>query len=344
MTKSLFFFEIICYNSVKTIIHRKEELLGSLSQRAKAKMAKIYDIVIIGGGPAGYTAALYGARAGLSVVTLEKMTIGGQMTETGDIDNYPGFDQGIDGITLGMKMQAGAERFGAETLYDEVVDVKLDGDIKEVNTAFSGVLRGKTVVIATGASPRRLGLDGEESFVGQGIHYCAHCDGRFYQGKTVAVIGGGNTAVGDALYLSNLAEKVYIIHRRDSYRASAVLVDSLKKKGNIEEVLSVVPKELITDGSLKGIRATGKDGGERDIISDGIFVSIGRVPSTRLFDGVLNLDESGYIVAGEDTKTSLSGVFAAGDVRSKNLRQVITAAADGAIAAHEAGEYILKIK
>lgn len=306
-------------------------------------MAKIYDIVIIGGGPAGYTAALYGARAGLSVVTVEKMNIGGQMTETGDIDNYPGFDQGIDGITLGMKMQAGAERFGAETLYDEVTEVKLSGDVKEVHTAFSGVIFGKTVVIATGASPRRLGLDGEEAFVGQGIHYCAHCDGRFYQGKTVAVIGGGNTAVGDALYLSNLAEKVYIIHRRDSYRASAVLVDSLKNKENIEEVLMATTTELITDGSIKGIRVTDKDG-ERDILVDGIFVSIGRVPSTSLFDGLLKLDDNGYIAAGEDTKTSLAGVFAAGDVRSKNLRQVITAAADGAVAAHEAGEYLVKAK
>lgn len=307
-------------------------------------MAKIYGMIIIGGGPAGYTAALYGARAGLSVVTIEKMTIGGQMTETGDIDNYPGFDQGIDGITLGMKMQAGAERFGAETLYDEVVEVKLDGDTKEVHTAFSGVILGKTVVIATGASPRRLGLDGEDELLGQGIHYCAHCDGRFYQGKTVAVIGGGNTAVGDALYLSNLAEKVYIIHRRDSYRASAVLVDSLKKRENIEEVLSVTPKEIIMDGSLKGIRIAYNDGGEREIAVDGLFVSIGREPTTSLFGDSLKLDESGYIIAGEDTKTSLPGVFAAGDVRSKNLRQVITAAADGAIAAHEAGEYLIKMK
>jgi thioredoxin reductase (NADPH) len=266
------------------------------------------------------------------------------MTETGDIDNYPGFDQGIDGITLGMKMQAGAERFGAETLYDEVVEVKFDGDTKEVHTAFSGVILGKTVVIATGASPRRLGLDGEDELLGQGIHYCAHCDGRFYQGKTVAVIGGGNTAVGDALYLSNLAEKVYIIHRRDSYRASAVLVDSLKKRENIEEVLSVTPKEIIMDGSLKGIRIAYNDGGEREIAVDGLFVSIGREPTTSLFGDSLKLDESGYIIAGEDTKTSLPGVFAAGDVRSKNLRQVITAAADGAIAAHEAGEYLIKMK
>ncbi len=344
MTKSLFFFGIIWYNKSKALVFTERKALGVAFSRSEENMSKNYDMIIIGGGPAGYTAALYGARAGLSVVLVEKMTIGGQMTETGDIDNYPGFDQGIDGITLGMKMQAGAERFGAETVYDEVVEVNLEGDTKEVHTAFSGVIFGKTVVIATGASPRRLGLEGEEGLVGQGIHYCAHCDGRFYQGKTVAVIGGGNTAVGDALYLSNLAEKVYIIHRRDSYRASAVLTDSLKKKENIEEVLSVTPGELIIDGSLKGISVVRADGGKRDILADGLFVSIGREPVTSIFGGSLELDGGRYIVAGEDTKTSLPGVFVAGDVRSKNLRQVITAAADGAIAAHEAGEYLLKNK
>lgn len=307
-------------------------------------MSKIYDMIIIGGGPAGYTAALYGARAGLSTLVIEKMTIGGQMTETGDIDNYPGFDQGIDGITLGLKMQAGAERFGAETIYDEVASVKLEGEIKEIDTAFSGTLRGKTVVIATGAGPRRLGLDGEEDLVGQGIHYCAHCDGRFYKGKTVVVVGGGNTAVGDALYLANLVEKVYLVHRRDTFRASAVLSDSLTKAENIELVLSASPREILSNGGLKGLKVAFSDGAERDIACDGIFVSIGRVPASSPFEGVIDLDSQGYIVAGEDTKASLDGVFAAGDVRTKDLRQVITAAADGAVAAHEAGEYLAKNK
>ena len=310
----------------------------------KNDMSKIYDMIIIGGGPSGYTAALYGARAGLSTLLIEKMTIGGQMTETGDIDNYPGFDEGIDGITLGMKMQAGAERFGAETIYDEVTSVKLDGEIKEITTAFSDVVYGKTVVIATGAGPRRLGLGGEEELVGQGIHYCAHCDGRFYKGKAVAVIGGGNTAVGDALYLSNLAQRVYLIHRRDTFRASAVLSDALSKAENIELVLSASPKEILSDGELKGLKVSIADGSERDILCDGVFVSIGRVPASSLFEGMVGLDSRGYIVAGEDTKTSIDGVFAAGDVRTKALRQVITAAADGAIAAHEAGEYLAKIK
>lgn len=266
------------------------------------------------------------------------------MTETGDIDNYPGFDEGIDGITLGMKMQAGAERFGAETIYDEVTAVKLDGEIKEITTAFSDVVYGKTVVIATGAGPRRLGLDGEEELMGQGIHYCAHCDGRFYKDKAVAVIGGGNTAVGDSLYLSNLAQRVYLIHRRDTFRASAVLSDALSKTDNIELVLSASPKEILSDGELKGLKVSIANGSERDILCDGVFVSIGRVPASSLFKGMVDLDSQGYIVAGEDTKTSMDGVFAAGDVRTKTLRQVITAAADGAIAAHEAGEYLAKIK
>ena len=344
MTKSLFFFVIIWYNRPKNDGYPQKGLVFERFLSKKNDMSKIYDMIIIGGGPAGYTAALYGARAGLSVLVVEKMTIGGQMTETGDIDNYPGFDQGIDGITLGMKMQAGAERFGAETIYDEVTSVKLDGEIKEIQTAFSDKLYTKTVVIATGAGPRRMGLAGEEDFMGQGIHYCAHCDGRFYKGRTVAVIGGGNTAVGDALYLSNLAEKVYLVHRRDSFRASAVLSGALAEKNNIELVLSATPKELVAEGGLSGIKVAFSDGSERTLTCDGVFVSIGRVPATDMFSGSVELDAQGYIVAGEDTKTSLAGVFAAGDVRVKSLRQVITAAADGAIAAHEAGEYLARMK
>ncbi len=302
-------------------------------------MEKIHDLIIIGGGPAGYTAALYGARAGLDTLVIEKMTIGGQMTETGDIDNYPGFNEGIDGISLGMKMQAGAEKFGAVTIYDEVCAVSLSGEVKKISTAYSGELCARAVIIATGAGPRRLGLDGEDKLVGQGIHYCAHCEGRFYKGKTVAVIGGGNTAVGDALYLANLCERVYLIHRRDAFRAGKILSDALSSKENISLVMNAVPTEIITDGGF-GITVKKRDGEEEKISCDGIFVSIGREPSTSLFAGEIQLDEAGYVVAGEDTKTSIPGVFAAGDVRTKELRQVITAASDGATAAHMAGEYL----
>ncbi|MBQ7374660.1 MAG: thioredoxin-disulfide reductase [Clostridia bacterium] len=303
-------------------------------------MEKIYDIVIIGGGPAGYTAALYGARAGHSTLLIEKMTIGGQMTETGDIDNYPGFQNGIDGITLGINMQAGAERYGAETMYEEVTAVDLTADPKRITTAFSGDILARSVIISTGAGPRRLGLPGEDSFVGQGIHYCAHCDGRFYKGRRVIVVGGGNTAVGDALYLSNLCEKVYVIHRRDSFRASKVLADSLLRAENVEVIWNSRAKSLKVDDGLGGLIIEDvKNGEETELLADAVFVSIGRVPATSLFEKSLLL-EGGYIAAGEDTKTSLPGVFAAGDVRTKELRQVITAAADGAVAAHLAGEYL----
>ena len=215
--------------------------------------------------------------------------------------------------------------------------------VKKITTAYSGELQSRAVIIATGAGPRRLGLPGEENLVGQGIHYCAHCDGRFYKGKTVAVIGGGNTAVGDALYLANLCERVYLIHRRDSFRAGKILSDALSSKENISPVLNAVPSEIITDGGF-GIVVKKQNGEEEKILCDGIFVSIGREPSTALFAGEIQLDEAGYIVAGEDTKTSAPGVFAAGDVRVKELRQVITAAADGAIAAHMAGEYLAEKK
>jgi thioredoxin reductase (NADPH) len=236
-------------------------------------------------------------------------------------------------------MQAGAEKFGAVTIYDEVCAVNLSGEVKKISTAYSGELCARAVIIATGAGPRRLGLDGEEKLVGQGIHYCAHCDGRFYKGKTVAVIGGGNTAVGDALYLANLCERVYLIHRRDAFRAGKILSDALFSKENISLVMNAVPTEIITDGGF-GIAVKKRGGEEEKISCDGIFVSIGREPSTSLFAGEIQLDEAGYVVAGEDTKTSIPGVFAAGDVRTKELRQVITAASDGATAAHMAGEYL----
>lgn len=303
-------------------------------------MSKIYDMIIIGGGPAGYSAALYASRAGLDVVVLEKMYAGGQMTVTETIDNYPGFDEGIDGFSLGMKMQAGAERFGAVTKYGEVTSVELDGKVKRVVTTSEEYL-SRTVVIATGADPRTLGLDGEESMIGRGLHYCAHCDGRFYKGKTVVVVGGGNTAAEDALYLSRLVGKVYLIHRKDALKATKIYHEPLLKAENIE---------IVPDSTVVGVkfgkkleRVVVKDlknQEEREIEADGLFVSIGRKPNTSLFKGQLELDAGGYIIADETTKTSLGGVFAVGDVRTKALRQVVTAVADGAVAVHFAEEYL----
>ncbi len=298
-------------------------------------MERIHDMVIIGGGPAGYTAALYAARAGLDVLVIERMSAGGQMAVTDTIDNYSGFSEGIPGWELGMKMQAGAERFGAVTKYGEVVSAELEGNIKKVRTS-SDEFGARTVVIATGANPRELGVDREEEFVSRGVHYCAHCDGRFYKNKVVAVVGGGNSALEDALYLSRLAAKVYLIHRRDSFRASKIYVDALAKSTNIEFLANSSVAELIADERVTGIRLA--DGRELEI--NGLFVSIGRKPASDIFRGQLKLDEGGYIVADESTRTSIAGVYAIGDVRTKPLRQVVTAVGDGAVAVHFAEEYL----
>ena len=303
-------------------------------------MSHVYDTVIIGGGPAGYTAALYAARAGLDTLIIERMSVGGQMAVTDMIDNYPGFEDGVDGFTLGMKMQAGAERFGAKTEYADVLSVELEGDVKRVETT-SGELLAKTVIIATGANPRELGADGERELVGRGVHYCAHCDGRFYKDMTVMVVGGGNTAVADALYLSRLAKKVYLVHRRDTLRATKIYHDPLMKAENVEIVWDSSVSELLSDKRLNGVVLKNlKSGEKRKIDVDGVFVSIGRSPATELFSGQLMLDGSGYIAADETTKTSVEGVYAIGDVRTKALRQVVTAVSDGAVAAHFAEEYL----
>ena len=303
-------------------------------------MEHIYDVLILGGGPAGYSAALYTARAGLDTLVMEKICPGGQMATTDIIDNYPGFDAGIDGIELGMKMAAGAERFGAKSAYAEITEVDLAPAIKRVVTT-DGVYFGKTVIIATGASPRPLGLEGEQALIGRGVHYCAHCDGRFYKGKTVMVVGGGNSAASDALYLSGLAEKVIVVHRRDTLRATKIYHAPLMRAENVEFYWNSKISGLIADMRLGAVKVTDlASGQEREVKIDGLFVSIGRQPATELFADQLALDAHGYIVADESTKTSLDGVFAAGDVRTKELRQVVTAAADGAVAAHRAETYL----
>jgi thioredoxin reductase (NADPH) len=303
-------------------------------------MEHIYDTIIIGGGPAGYTAALYAARAGLDTLIIERMAPGGQMGLTGDIENYPGFDEGIDGFTLGMKMQAGAEKFGAKTEYAEVTGICTEGETKTVRTT-SGDYYAKTVIIATGANPRHLGIEGEERLTGRGVHYCAHCDGRFYKDKTVAVVGGGNSAVGDALYLARLCKKVYLIHRRDSFRASKVYHEPLRSTENIELVLDSAVDEIIADERLSALKVKNLKSGECLILEcDGLFVSVGRQPATEFLSDLLPLDKGGYVIADESCETSIPGVFVAGDVRTKLLRQVVTAASDGAVCAHKAEEYI----
>lgn len=303
-------------------------------------MEHIYDMIVIGGGPGGYTAALYATRAGLDTLVLEKLSAGGQMAQTTQIDNYPGFDEGIDGYELGEKMQAGAERFGAKTELAEVSAVFLAETPKRIETS-EGTFFGKTVVLATGAGHRPLGDKREAELTGRGVAYCAACDGMAFKGKTVAIVGGGNSAAADALILSRICQKVILIHRRDTLRATKVYHDPLMQAGNIEFRWNSVVDGLLGDKRLSGVRlrdvSTGKTS---ELAVDGLFVSIGRSPETALVAGQVELDRSGYIVADESTRTSLPGVFAVGDVRTKAVRQVVTAAADGAVAAHYAEQYL----
>ncbi len=307
-------------------------------------MEQIYDVIVIGGGPGGYTAALYGTRAGLSALVLEKMAAGGQMPQTSVIDNYPGYDEGIDGFTLGEKMRAGAERFGAKTEYAEVFSVDLQADPKRMETS-SGTFLARTVILATGAGHKHLGLDKEEAFIGRGVGYCAACDGMFYRGKTVAVVGGGNSAVADALLLSRICEKVILIHRRDSLRATKVYHAQLKNAENVEIRWNSAVTDLFGEQKLSGLELQDLITGEKSQMDvDGVFISIGLSPASELVKGQVELDAGGYIVAGENTKTNIPGVFAVGDVRTKAMRQIITAAADGAVAAHYAEEYLNEVK
>lgn len=303
-------------------------------------MAHIYDMVIIGGGPGGYSAALYAARAGLDVVVLEKLSAGGQMALTHQVDNYPGFAEGIDGFTLGMQMQEGAERFGAKTEYAEVQSLDLLSQPKRIETS-EGTFYGKTVVYAAGAGPRKLGLAEEEKLAGRGVHYCAACDGMFYKGKTVVVVGGGNSAAADALILSRIAEKVILVHRRDQLRAERIYHKALEEAENLEfRWNSTVPRLLHGDKVTGAVLKDVNSGEESEVVCDGVFVSVGRTPNTALLAGQVELDASGYVMAGESCRTNIPGVFAVGDVRTKALRQIVTAAADGAVAVHYAEEYL----
>lgn len=306
-------------------------------------MSEILDTIIIGGGPAGYTAALYCARAGLKTLVIEKFSAGGQMTQTMQIDNYPGFDEGVDGFTLGFKMQAGAERFGAKTLQAEVLSVDLSGKTKTVETS-AGTYFSKTVVVATGAEHKHLGLEHEEKLIGKGVGYCAACDGMLYRGKTVAVIGGGNSAAADALLLSKVCEKVFLVHRRDTLRAEKFYHEPLMQTENVEFVWNSKVTEFLFDEKIKGIKVENVLSGEKEeILIDGVFISIGRSPETKLFQEQIALDENGYAISDETTKTNIPGVFAVGDVRTKPVRQIATAVADGATVSHFIEEYLTTI-
>lgn len=304
----------------------------------------IYDIIIIGGGPGGYTAALYAARAGLDLIVIEKQYAGGQMALTEQIDNYPGFDDGVDGFYLAEKMKKQAERFGAESKSEEVISVDLKANLKVIKTK-TQTYYAKSVVIATGASARKLGLPGEEELLGRGLSYCAACDGMFFKDKTVVVVGGGNSAAGDALLLSRICRKVILIHRGEKLQATQIYHAPLTNAENIEIRRNCTVTELLHDNKLSGVRVKDMGSGEESIIGcEGIFVCVGREAETELVKGQLDLDVNGYIIAGETTKCSIPGVYAVGDVRTKPLRQVVSAAADGAVCVQIAEKFLTAMR
>lgn len=302
--------------------------------------SQVYDMIVVGGGPGGCTAALYAARAGLSTLVLEQLSVGGQMALTEEIDNYPGYEEGIDGFTLAEKMQRQAERFGAGSEYARVERMDLAVSPKVVETS-QGTFYGKTVVLATGATHRELGLAREGELTGRGVAYCAACDGMRFKGKTVVVVGGGNSAAADAMLLSRIARKVILVHRRDTLRATRVYHQPLMQAENIEFRWNSVVTELLHGDRLTGVKLRNVNTGEETAVScEGLFISVGRKPATGLVQGQLELDSGGYVVADETTRTSLPGVYAVGDVRTKPLRQVVTAVADGATAVHMAEAYL----
>lgn len=292
----------------------------------------MYDVIIIGGGPAGLTAAVYARRANLKTLVLEATACGGQIIITPDIENYPAAMH-ISGLDFASRLESQANELGAEIKFEEVTGFNDKGTEKEVFTD-SNTYTAKTIIIATGTKARKLDLEGEDALVGHGISYCATCDGSFYRGRVVAVNGGGNTALDDALFLSNIADRVYLIHRRDQFRGDAESVEKIKAKENIELVMNSQVTKLIYDNKLDGIEVTDNNGIIRKLDVGALFIAVGRIPSTNIFADKITMKEDGYI-DGEYCHTNVPGVFVAGDCRNKEVRQLVTATADGAVAVHE---------
>lgn len=303
-------------------------------------MSQIYDMIIIGSGPAGLAAAVYGQRAKLDLIVIEKQMIsGGQIINTLEVDNYPGLP-GIGGFELGQKFREHAEKLGTAFVTDEVKEVRINEDGTRTMVGAEADYTAKTVVIASGAEHSLLGVPGEKELTGSGVSYCATCDGNFYRNKVTAVVGGGDVALGDALYLARLCRKVYLIHRRDSFRGAKVLEDKVRAAENIELVLDSTVEEIRGEGQLKSILVKNKkSGAETELAIDGLFIAVGIVPESKSFP-FLKTDERGYVLADETCETNVPGVYAAGDVRKKQLRQVITAVADGANAVESAVRYL----
>jgi len=297
-----------------------------------------YDIIIIGAGPAGLTSAIYARRANKNVLVLEAKSYGGQIINTLDIENYP-VEEHISGFEFATKLYNQAKNLGAKILFEKVVDINDLGNEKEVVTT-KNTYKAKAIIIATGSENRKLGLSNEDELVGKGISYCATCDGTFYKKKTVAVVGGGNTALEDALYLSDIVEKVYLIHRRDEFRGEESTINHLKEKNNVEFVYNSNVTKLNANERLESIEVTNKDGSTKTIEVSGLFIAVGRIPENQNFAKLVELDEAGYVKAGEDCHTNIPGIFVAGDNRVKEVRQLVTATSDGAIAATAAVKYI----
>lgn len=298
----------------------------------------MHDIIIIGAGIAGMTAAIYARRAGLGALIIEKNIYGGQMVQTADIDNYPGVPS-VGGAELSMTVYQQAEALGAEFVFDTVTALEQSRESWKVTCA-GGEYNAKAVIFANGATHRRLGCKGEDEFAARGVSYCATCDGSFFRGKDVAVVGGGNTALEDALFLANMCSKVYLIHRRSQYRADRVLADAAGERDNIIPVLDSQVEEILGEGTVTAVRTVSNDGQGRTLEVSGVFIAVGVQPDTDLLRGIAPRDESGYILADENGETGIDGLYAAGDCRSKRLRQIVTAAADGANAAFSAANYI----
>ena len=299
----------------------------------------MYDIIIVGAGPAGLTAAIYARRASKSVLVLEARAWGGQIINTPDIENYPVVAH-ISGADFADQLYRQATALGAELKLEKVIGVEELGKVKKVRTN-QGEYEAGAVILATGSENRKLGVDREQALTGRGVSYCATCDGNFFRGRDVAVVGGGNTALEDALYLAELASKVYLIHRRDSFRGEEATVELLRKKENVEFVYNATVTALLGEKRLSGVEVTDKLSGEKRTIElKGLFVAVGRIPENESFRALVEIDQAGYAVAGENCHTKVPGVFVAGDNRTKEVRQLVTAAADGAVAATEAVKYL----
>lgn len=301
-----------------------------------------YDVLIIGAGPAGLSAAVYAARGGLNTAVFEKAIVGGQITVTSEVENYPGFEDAIDGVELTDRMKKQAERFGAKFIDEEVTAIGLEGLCKIVETGYDKY-RAKSIIFCTGAHPRRMNVPGEERLIGRGVSYCATCDGALYRDKVVAVVGGGDSAVEEGMFLTRFAKKVYVIHRRDSLRAQKIIQERAFKNPKMEFVWDTVVQEIRGEDRVAELELYNRKTESVSVLPvDGIFIYVGILPNNQLLESRVELDSGGFVITDENMHTNIPGIYAAGDIRKTVLRQVVTATADGAVAAWNAEKWILE--